>query len=273
MAIIKKYLMESEFESVRLRLKTDNESTSKQLLDFGFEKLPEYAKILDAGCGSGAVSEVIIDLANSLHKNIKLTLLDASQKRLDKSKELLFSKSKPEFVCSDLTNISIEDNQFDFIFCRFVFEYLEDQETAISELKRVLKPGGKLVIGDLDLNCLNHYPMNDFLKNSLESLVDILQTEKIIDVYAGRKLFSHYKKAGMKEVKANVYTHHLFCGRPEEKDLINWEQKLKQINIYINERGIKLNFDYSEFHNQFMKMLNSEDTFSYTPLIMISGTK
>lgn len=42
----------------------------------------------------------------------------------------------------DITNISFSDNMFDYIFCIHVLEHIPDDKKAMSELYRVLKPGG-----------------------------------------------------------------------------------------------------------------------------------
>jgi len=46
----------------------------------------------------------------------------------------------------DITNIQFEDASFDRIICSHVLEHIEDDAKAISELYRILKPGGKALI-------------------------------------------------------------------------------------------------------------------------------
>ena len=42
----------------------------------------------------------------------------------------------------DLHDIPLEDNQYDVIFCNHVLEHVEDDKKCMSELKRIMKPGG-----------------------------------------------------------------------------------------------------------------------------------
>ena len=44
--------------------------------------------------------------------------------------------------CMDITNIEFEDASFDFVICNHVLEHVPDDRKAMSELYRVLKPGG-----------------------------------------------------------------------------------------------------------------------------------
>ena len=46
----------------------------------------------------------------------------------------------------DITNIQFQDNHFDIIICNHVLEHIKNDITAISELHRVLKPGGWAVL-------------------------------------------------------------------------------------------------------------------------------
>lgn len=46
----------------------------------------------------------------------------------------------------DVTNIQFVDNFFDYIIMNHVLEHIKDEEIAISELKRVLKPDGILIL-------------------------------------------------------------------------------------------------------------------------------
>ena len=45
----------------------------------------------------------------------------------------------------DITDIQYEDNTFDYIICNHVMEHIVDEEKAVSEVKRVLKPDGKWI--------------------------------------------------------------------------------------------------------------------------------
>ncbi|ENN95876.1 type 11 methyltransferase [Methanocaldococcus villosus KIN24-T80] len=49
-------------------------------------------------------------------------------------------------------NMPFEDNSFDFILLNTTLCFLKDVEKALKEIKRVLKPGGYLIIGMIDKN-------------------------------------------------------------------------------------------------------------------------
>lgn len=49
-------------------------------------------------------------------------------------------------VKMDIHDIPFEDNTFDVIFCNHVLEHVKDDHLALSEMKRVLKPGGWAIL-------------------------------------------------------------------------------------------------------------------------------
>ncbi len=46
----------------------------------------------------------------------------------------------------DITNIDFPDNKFDYIICNHVLEHIVDEKKAFNELKRVIKPNGKIIL-------------------------------------------------------------------------------------------------------------------------------
>jgi len=51
-----------------------------------------------------------------------------------------------EFHLGSLTSMPFESGTFDLIFCEYVVEHLEDPKGAFREMRRVLKPGGRLLL-------------------------------------------------------------------------------------------------------------------------------
>jgi SAM-dependent methyltransferase len=46
----------------------------------------------------------------------------------------------------DLTDLSLEDNRFDYLICNHVLEHIPDDKKAMSEMYRVLKSGGEAIL-------------------------------------------------------------------------------------------------------------------------------
>lgn len=61
------------------------------------------------------------------------------------SEELKWDTSKVSIVC-DIIDMPLEDNSVDVVLCTEVFEHLKDPVPAVSEIARILKPGGELIL-------------------------------------------------------------------------------------------------------------------------------
>ena len=107
----------------------------------------EGKSVLDAGCGAGRFS---VEIARS-GSNVTLLDISSEQLRLAESKlrEENLEANVADVILADLRDLSmIEDNKFDTVVCYGApLNYLlENKEKAISELVRVTKNGGNILI-------------------------------------------------------------------------------------------------------------------------------
>ena len=101
---------------------------SRQMRRFARET-GQGALVLDAGAGRGPYSK--------LFKHARYEAADFAQ---------FAERHTPlDYVC-DITSIPVEDARFDAIVCNQVLEHLPDPSAALCELRRVLKPGGRILL-------------------------------------------------------------------------------------------------------------------------------
>ena len=96
-------------------------------------------KVLDAGCGEGH----LLKRLHNKSSNNSYYGIDLTQEALDKAVERCPNMN---FIKADLSKIDFEDNTFDFITCTETLEHVDDYKDVLAEFKRILKPGGLLVI-------------------------------------------------------------------------------------------------------------------------------
>jgi SAM-dependent methyltransferase len=97
--------------------------------------LPPRPSILDAGCGSG---RNMVDLA----RHGEVTGVELS----DASAQLARARGVGAVVEGSVMDMPFPSSSFDLAVCLDVIEHLEDDRGALRELRRVLRPGGALLL-------------------------------------------------------------------------------------------------------------------------------
>lgn len=98
-------------------------------------RLPARARILDAGCGSG---RNMVALA----RHGVVTGVELSQTSVVRARE----RRVGEVIEGSLLNMPLQAASFDLAVCLDVIEHLEDDLAALRELRRVIAPGGALLV-------------------------------------------------------------------------------------------------------------------------------
>lgn len=82
-------------------------------------------------------------------KNAKITAADFSQGMLNAGLEKIkkhLSSGQITPLCADALDLQLPDESFDIVMCAYGMRNLDDTARAILEIKRVLKPGGQVLI-------------------------------------------------------------------------------------------------------------------------------
>ena len=108
------------------------------------------------------------------------------------------------FQC-DLGAIPKPDEYFSKILCRFVYEYLPEPSRVTREFHRICAPGGLVRLIDVDGIVANLVTKNEKLSAMLATLTKSSLENHNLDFFAGRKLFTHLKLAGFKDVEYQIH--------------------------------------------------------------------
>lgn len=100
---------------------------------------------LDVGCGTGNYT---IELAK---RGLKATGIDSSEEMLAWAEEKARRKGlEITFQRGDAMNLPFPESSFEMVISNGLLCFLKEPEKALIEMHRVLKPGGRLVIGTLN---------------------------------------------------------------------------------------------------------------------------
>jgi ubiquinone/menaquinone biosynthesis C-methylase UbiE len=109
------------------------------------ERAHGYDVVADVGCGFGRS----LPKLDARFAPKRLIGMDIDPEMLQfTANETAHLQTKPELLCCSSSNIQLDDNSVDLLFCHQTFHHLVDQERAINEFFRVLKPGGVLLFAE-----------------------------------------------------------------------------------------------------------------------------
>lgn len=149
------------------------------------KKLSEitYHTALDLGCGTGEMMKLILQQSDDK----SLYGIDLSEKMLEVAKEKL--GNRVNLILGDSEQLPFSDSFFDVVYCNDSFHHYPAPDKVLSEVCRVLKPGGIFVMCDCWQPAIGRAIMNFYMKHSKEGDVKIYSEQEI------RKLFSgHFSK-------------------------------------------------------------------------------
>ena len=103
-------------------------------------------RVLDVGCGPG---NLLVALSTDTPEllvgvDVDAIFLTAGRSRIGKLIEP--PSAQPALLCASLPILPFADASFDLVTCFLVMPHVPDDTTALTELARVLKPGGTLAI-------------------------------------------------------------------------------------------------------------------------------
>jgi ubiquinone/menaquinone biosynthesis C-methylase UbiE len=105
-------------------------------------------RILEVGPGTGYYT---LDVAESVGPEGRVAIFDLQQEMLDHTMRRAAERGLGNLTPTrgDATELSYEEESFDAAHLTTVLGEIPDQRAALRELARVLKPGGRLVVGEL----------------------------------------------------------------------------------------------------------------------------
>ena len=117
-----------------------NRKTHKGLCAKVAEEISATDEVLECACGTGLLSGVIARKCKSL------VATDFSQKMLKKASKKYRSYSNIEFREGNILQIEYPDEHFDIVVAANVIHLLDEPYKALSELDRVCRKGGKIIL-------------------------------------------------------------------------------------------------------------------------------
>ena len=174
---------------------------------YSYIQIPQGARVLDLGTGFGALA---LDLA--IEQQLEIFAVDADPDKLSVARTVADQVGRlgaslagtVYFQMADIYELPYDDGYFDYVAARFLFQHLADPAAAVTEIFRVLKPGGTVCLIDIDDNLAMIYPPTPGFPE-LHQAFSKLQESYGGDRQMGRKLSVLLQGGGFMRVQAHIY--------------------------------------------------------------------
>jgi ubiquinone/menaquinone biosynthesis C-methylase UbiE len=156
--------------------------------------------VLDFGCGPGWLA---LELARRVGPSGHVHALDVNQAFLERAAahvaaEDLQGRVSFHHVAGE--RIPLDDRTLDRVVTKNVLEYVSDLEATLVEMRRVLKPGGRLHVVDSDWGMLAVEPLGAEAIGELFAAASVAYRTPLI----GRMLYGAMRASGYADVKVQI---------------------------------------------------------------------
>ncbi len=158
-------------------------------------------KVLDVGCGPASDTLQLGQLVGPTGKvfgvDYDQAMIDEAEKRADQAGMAGWVKHE----CADSGSLPFETDEFDACRSERLFQHLHDPERTLSEMIRVTKPGGRVVVLDTDWGSFSI----DTSEADIERrLVRFFAEKQLLNGFSGRHLYHLFKQQNLTDVTVEL---------------------------------------------------------------------
>jgi SAM-dependent methyltransferase len=167
-------------------------------LGFAMLRLATGERVLDVGCGTGDDAR---RMAHFVGRDGYVLGLDSSRSMASEALGRGPRRQSPvEFAVGDVQHLPVDDSTFDVCRAERVLQHVDAPRRALSEMARVVKPGGRVMVIDADhgMDAIN---ASD--RATTCSIVGIFQ-ENLRNPWIGRQLPGLFRACGLREVESRI---------------------------------------------------------------------
>ncbi|MBQ7295248.1 MAG: methyltransferase domain-containing protein [Clostridia bacterium] len=166
--------------------------------------LPDNAVIADLGCRDASF---LLGFQQAFPNKIKSAIgVDINDKGF---KNVKYKKPIKLKVMNCSKKLKFSDNTFDFVFTKDMFECVSDKEALVSEIHRILKPGGTVICVNCDWESIVYNGENkELISKAIHSYAVTKQPwMDDLDSWIGRRMYGIFNKSNL--FKSSVTVHNV----------------------------------------------------------------
>lgn len=136
------------------------EPAVQQLAKLAGSHFPHQGHLVDLGCGEA----LSLPLVASAFQPGRITALDIDPEALDSARSKYSNRREAPslsttFIRASATRLPLADRSVDAVFCHQLLHHLYRQSTALQEIRRVLRPGGLLMLSESCRSFIESWPV------------------------------------------------------------------------------------------------------------------
>lgn len=161
---------------------------------------PGDGQVLDVGCGTG---EITARLAATFPR-ATLVGVDLEEPHLQRARKRCAAfGSRTRFQIGDALALPFDGEQFDLVVCRHLLQAVPDAGKVLSEIRRVLRPGGRAHLLAEDYGMLWCHPTSLDSDGFWQRIPPQYGAAIGCELHVGRKLFTLLTDLGMTDIRAD----------------------------------------------------------------------
>lgn len=193
--------------------------------------LKQGSIVADIGCGSGNVAMWLAQTVGA-DGRVDAVDVDASQLTIAKARAARCAR-KINFYKQSVYSLNLPANTYDLVFSRFMLCQLQRPYDALQQMTKLVKPGGHLVIIDIDMSSIFTIPASDIYTEIIDLCMQGAQARGV-NYQAGLLLPELFTNAGLTNLQLKLHQPIYKTGICKQL----WEQTFRNAGPALVAHGI-----------------------------------
>jgi SAM-dependent methyltransferase len=156
---------------------------------------------LDVGCGGGDVSFALARLVGALGRVVGVDL-DETKLQLAREEAARDGLHNAEFRKANIEELAV-DAEYDLVYSRFLLTHLHDPAAALRRMARAAKPGGVIIVEDIEHSGAFSYPASAAIEREIYIYNEVVR-RRGADPDIGPRLPGLFREVGLADVHVSI---------------------------------------------------------------------